>query len=65
MWIAAAALVFLILEGIALFFIGKRYGQNKEKQKNAETQAADMAHDAEIAARPPVDAPFSGMRPKD
>lgn len=61
-YLVAGGLVFLILEGAALFFIGKRYGGNNEKRAIAEAAARDMAKDAEIAAKPSVDEPAAAMR---
>ena len=65
MWIAAGGVVVVLAVIWAAYAVGKRHGKTDQQKREAEIQAADMAHDAEIAARPPVDAPFSGMCPKD
>lgn len=62
LYLVAGGLVFLILEGTALFFIGKRYGKNSARRDYAEAQAKDRAQDAAIAAKPSIDDPTSAMR---
>jgi len=65
MWIAAGGIVVILAVIWAAYAVGKRHGKTDEQKKTAEIQAADMAHDAEISARPPVDRPLSGMQPKN
>ena len=65
MWTALAEVVIVLVAIAGALWGGVKYGETRQKKKNAENQAEDMAHDAEISARPPVDAPFSGMRGKD
>ena len=65
MWYAAAGVIVVLAVIWASYTVGKRYGKVEQRKEDAEGKAEDMAHDAEIAARPNVGAPFSGMRPKD
>ena len=65
MWIAAGGVIVILAMLYGIWRAGKSSGKTEQKKEDAENQAEDMAHDAEIGARPPVDAPFSGMRPKD
>jgi len=65
MWTAAGGVIVVLVAIAGALWGGVKYGETKQKKKDAEGKAEDMAHDAAIAARPPVDNPFSAMRGKD
>jgi len=65
MWIVTGGVVVVLAVIIAAYMVGRSHGKTDQQKRDAENQAEDMAHDAKIAAHPPVDAPFSAMRPKD
>jgi len=65
MWTVAGGVVVVLAIIWAAYAVGKSHGKTKQKKEDAERKAENMAHDAEIAARPPVDRPLSGMQPKN
>ena len=65
MWLAAGGIVVILAVIWAAYAVGKSHGKTDQQKREAEGRAEDMAHDAEISARPPVDRPLSGMQPKN
>ena len=65
MWIAAGGVIIVLVIVWAAYAVGKSHGKTKQKKEDAEGKAEDMAHDAVIASRPPIDRPLSGMQPKN
>jgi len=64
MWLAAGGVIVILAVIWATYAVGKSHGKTDQQKRDAENQAEDMAHDAKIAAHPPVDAPFSAMKGK-
>ena len=64
MWWALAGLVFLIVQDVGIYLIGKHNGKTEEQKKTAEVQAADMARNADIASKPTPERPLSSMLPR-
>jgi len=65
MWLEVGRVIVELAVIWAAYAVGKSHGKTDQQKKDAEGRAEDMAHDAAVAARPPIDAPFSAMRPKD
>ncbi len=64
MWIAAGAVVVVLLVIWGAYAVGKRQGKTGEQKEDAEQKAEDMAYDAAVAAKPYVPDPFGSMHPK-
>lgn len=65
MWTSAGIVAVILVVIAGAYWVGLRMGKTKEQKDNAQDEAEERAHDAEIAAKPFVDSPFGGMRPKD
>ena len=64
MWLTIGGVVVVLAVIWAAYAVGKSHGQTKQKKDDAETRAEEMAHNAEISARPNVDHPLGRMRPR-
>uniref|UniRef100_A0A6M3JXY2 Uncharacterized protein n=1 Tax=viral metagenome TaxID=1070528 RepID=A0A6M3JXY2_9ZZZZ len=61
-WLVFSGITLAVLS--ALTWGAYKYGRIKEKQKTDAGKADDMAADAAIAAKPGIDNPLAGMRPR-
>ena len=61
-WVTVIVVSTVILA--ALLYGYKKWGASDEKRKQAKREAKDLEKDIEIASKPYVDKPFSGMRRK-
>lgn len=61
-WVVSLAIVAVLI--VAALFGFKKWGASDEKRERAENEVEEMEEDAEIASKPYVDKPFSGMRGK-
>ena len=61
-WLVFSGIIIAVLS--ALTWGAYKYGRIKERQKTDAGKADDMAADAAIAAKPGIDNPLAGMRPR-
>ncbi|MFH1953759.1 MAG: hypothetical protein ABIL06_19340 [Pseudomonadota bacterium] len=64
MWTALAEVVIVLVAIAGALWGGIKYGETKQKKKDAEGKAEDMAHDAKIAAGSTPPRPLGSLRPK-
>ena len=64
MWTAAGGVIVVLVAIAGALWGGVKYGETRQKKKNAEIQAEDMARNAAIASKPDISRPLGGMRPR-
>ena len=64
MWTALAEVVIVLAVIAVALWGGVKYGETRQRKKDAEGRAEDMARNAGVAAQPDISRPLGGMRPR-
>jgi len=64
MWTAAGGVIVVLVAIAGALWGGVKYGETRQRKKDAEGRAEDMARNAGVAAQPDISRPLGGMRPR-